>query len=69
MSRNEAQTRSQLINPAIQSKGWAWPLVLSVPLVISYNGHQWISFDRATQITPVAKPMADFPSPAELRAL
>ena len=137
MSRNEAETRSQLINPAIQTKGWVWPLVreevsakridiidgqpvvsklgrvdyllqvqvhrdtqpvpvaileakaedfapghgleqaklyaecdrLNVPLVISCNGHQWISFDRATQITSAAKPMADFPSPAELRAV
>src|SRR5438045_3382594 len=27
MSRNETETRSQLINPAIQRVGWIWPLV------------------------------------------
>jgi type I restriction enzyme R subunit len=137
MPRNEAETRSQLINPAIQQLGWVWPLVreevsakridiidgqpvvsklgrvdyllqvqvhrdtqpvpvaileaksedhtpghgleqaklyaecdrLNVPLVLSSNGHQWVSFDRTTQVTSVAKPMSVFPTPADLRAL
>ncbi len=137
MPRNEAETRSQLINPAIQCRGWVWPLLreeqsarridiidgqpvlsrigridyllrvqvntesepvpvaileaksedhtpdhgleqaklyaecerLNVPLVISSNGHRWVSFNRTTGETSQPRSMDDFPTPTDLRAL
>jgi len=40
---------------------------LHVPFVYSTNGHQWVEFDATTGLTTAAAPMADFPSPNELR--
>ena len=41
---------------------------LHVPFVYSTNGHQWVEFDVTTGLTTEPAPMADFPSPNELRA-
>ncbi len=40
---------------------------LHVPFVYSTNGHLWVEFDATTGLTTAAAPMADFPSPNELR--
>ncbi len=41
----------------------------NVPFVIATNGHLWTLFDRrSAKTTPRPRPMADFPTPAELRA-
>jgi len=40
---------------------------LHVPFVFSTNGHQWVEFDATTGLTTAPAPMADFPSPNELR--
>lgn len=41
---------------------------LNVPFLIATNGHLWFLFDaRSGHATPVARPMADFPTPDELR--
>lgn len=138
MGLNEAETRSQLINPAIQTRGWRFPLVreevtakkviieddgtptlvkagkadyvlqvqvnrdtepvpvavleakaedhapdygleqakayatsqrLHVPAVISTNGHQFVMLNAHTGTTDAARPMSEFPSPADLRTL
>ena len=39
-----------------------------MPFVYSTNGHQWVEFDATTGLTTAPAPMADFPSPNELRA-
>jgi hypothetical protein len=36
--------------------------------VYSTNGHQWVEFDTTSGLTTTPAPMADFPSPNELRA-
>jgi type I restriction enzyme, R subunit len=42
---------------------------LNVPFVIATNGHLWVLFDRRTaETTPLPRPMADFPTPNDLRA-
>ncbi|MDR3544289.1 MAG: DEAD/DEAH box helicase family protein, partial [Candidatus Limnocylindrales bacterium] len=40
---------------------------LHVPFVYSTNGHQWVEYDATTSLTSAPAPMADFPSPNELR--
>lgn len=40
---------------------------LHVPFVYSTNGHQWVEHDATTSLTSAPAPMADFPSPNELR--
>jgi len=40
----------------------------NVPFVIATNGHQFVMYDRITGITSKARPMAEIPTPAELRA-
>jgi type I restriction enzyme, R subunit len=41
---------------------------LNVPFVISCNGHLFVEYDRFTGLTSKPLPMADFPTPADLRA-
>ncbi|MBF6604849.1 MAG: DEAD/DEAH box helicase family protein [Chloroflexi bacterium] len=42
---------------------------LNVPFVIATNGHQWVLFDRrSATTTPLPRPMAEFPTPDDLRA-
>lgn len=50
-----------------QAKAYADCMRMHVPFVFSSNGHQFVEFDATSQITSNAKPMADFPTPAELR--
>ena len=41
---------------------------LNVPFVIATNGHQWTLHDnRNATTTPLPRPMADFPTPTDLR--
>ena len=40
----------------------------NVQFVFSSNGHQFVEFDRSTGVTTPARPMAEFPTPFELRA-
>lgn len=51
-----------------QAKGYAKAARLNVPFVFSTNGHMFVEFDRATGHTAAPRPMAEFPSPAALRA-
>ncbi len=51
-----------------QAKGYAECRRLNVRFVISSNGHQFVEFDGFTGLTSVPRPMAEFPTPAELRA-
>jgi type I restriction enzyme R subunit len=39
----------------------------NVPFVFASNGHQFVEYDDFTKQTSVAKPMAQFPRPEELR--
>lgn len=136
MSRNEAETRAQIIDPALHKRGWSEDLIrreetagavdvvagratrrargradyvlrvraqggsqpvavalieakaerlpplhgleqaklyaackrLHVPFVFSSNGHLFVEFDRRSGLTSAPRPMAQFPTPAELRA-
>jgi type I restriction enzyme R subunit len=40
---------------------------LNVPFVFSSNGHLFVEFDRFSGLTSQPRPLAEFPSPAELR--
>ena len=53
-----------------QAKGYgAAAKRLNVPFVASTNGHLWTLFDRRkATTTPLPRPMAEFPTPDELRA-
>lgn len=51
-----------------QAKGYAQAGRLNVPFVFSTNGHLFVEFDRFTGHTTNPRPMAEFPSPADLRA-
>src|SRR5713226_4112570 len=51
-----------------QAKGYATCKRLNVPFVFSSNGHLFVEFNRFTGLTSPRKPLADFPTPAELRA-
>ena len=52
-----------------QAKGYLACKRLHVPFVVATNGHLWVLFDSRTGITSAARPIADFPTPAELRHL
>jgi type I restriction enzyme R subunit len=41
---------------------------LAVRFVFASNGHRFVEFDRTTGLTSQPRPLAEFPSPAELRA-
>jgi type I restriction enzyme R subunit len=51
-----------------QAKGYAACRRLTVHFVLSSNGHQFVEFDNFTGRTSRPRPMAEFPTPAELRA-
>jgi type I restriction enzyme, R subunit len=52
-----------------QSKGYLLCKRLHVPFVAATNGHLWVLFDRRTGTTSAARPIADFPTPDDLRTL
>lgn len=52
-----------------QAKGYLACKRLHVPFVAATNGHLWVLFDKRTGVTSAARPIAEFPSPAELQAL
>lgn len=51
-----------------QAKLYAACKRLNVPFVYSSNGHLFVEFDRLSGHTSEPKPLADFPSPADLRS-
>lgn len=51
-----------------QAKGYSACKRLNVKFVFSSNGHQFVEFDSFTGQTSAPKPIAEFPTPAELRA-
>jgi type I restriction enzyme R subunit len=51
-----------------QAKGYAICKRLNVPFVFSSNGHLFVEFNRITGLTSAPRPMAEFPTPDELRA-
>jgi type I restriction enzyme R subunit len=51
-----------------QAKLYAACKRLNVPFVFSSNGHLYVEFDRLSGRTSDPKPLAAFPSPADLRA-
>ncbi len=51
-----------------QAKLYAACRRLNVPFVFSSNGHLFVEFDRLTGRTSPARPLTDFPTPADLRA-
>ncbi|HJQ24190.1 MAG TPA: DEAD/DEAH box helicase family protein [Blastocatellia bacterium] len=51
-----------------QAKPYADCKRLNVSFVYSTNGHQFVEFDRFTGLTSPARPMGEFPTPADLRA-
>lgn len=51
-----------------QAKEYAECKRLNVRFVISSNGHQFVEFDGFSGLTSAPKPIAEFPTPAELRA-
>jgi type I restriction enzyme R subunit len=50
-----------------QAKAYAACKRLNVPFVFSSNGHLFVEFDRETGLTASPRPVAEFPSPQELR--
>jgi len=51
-----------------QAKGYSECKRLNVRFVFSSNGHQFVEFDCFTGLTSAPKPIAEFPTPADLRA-
>ena len=51
-----------------QAKAYATSKRLNVPFVLSTNGHLFVLYDRFSGLTTPPRPMAEFPTPAELRA-
>lgn len=51
-----------------QAKGYLHCGRHNVQFVFSSNGHQFVEFDRSTGMTTAPRPLADFPTPADLRA-
>ncbi|MBI3978148.1 MAG: DEAD/DEAH box helicase family protein [Chloroflexi bacterium] len=51
-----------------QGKAYAACKRLNVPFVFSTNGHLFVEFDRFTGLTSSPRPLAEFPTPADLRA-
>ena len=50
-----------------QAKGYARCKRMNVPFVFSSNGHMFVEFDRFTGLTSAAKPLSEFPAPAEIQ--
>jgi len=50
-----------------QAKGYAACKRLNVPFVFSSNGYLFVMFDQFSGLTSAPKPIAEFPTPAELR--
>jgi type I restriction enzyme R subunit len=50
-----------------QAKGYSECRRLQVKFVFSSNGHRFVEFDYFTGLTSSPRPIAEFPSPAELR--
>jgi len=50
-----------------QAKAYAACKRLNVPFVFSSNGHLFVEFDRFTGVTCAPRPMAEFPTPDDLR--
>ena len=50
-----------------QAKGYATCKRLNVPFVFSSNGHIFVEYNQFTGLTSSPRPMAEFPSPVELR--
>jgi len=51
-----------------QAKAYAACKRLSVPFAFSSNGHLFVEYDRYSGFTSSPRPLADFPTPAELRS-
>lgn len=51
-----------------QAKGYLACSRHNVQFVYSSNGHLFVEFDRSTGMTSAPRPMAEFPTPADLRA-
>jgi type I restriction enzyme R subunit len=51
-----------------QGKLYADARRLNVPFVFATNGHQFVEYDASTKLTSNKRPMAQFPTPAKLRA-
>jgi len=51
-----------------QAKAYASSKRLNVPFVFASNGRQFVEFDRSSGLTAPPRPLADFPTPADLRA-
>lgn len=51
-----------------QAKLYATCKRLNVPFVFSTNGHLFVEYDRFSGLTSQARPLANFPTPGELRA-
>lgn len=51
-----------------QAKAYAATKRLNVPFAFSSNGHLFVEYDRLTGLTSAPKPLAEFPTPDELRA-
>lgn len=51
-----------------QAKGYLEASRHNVQFVFSSNGHLFVEFDRSTGMTSPPRPLAEFPTPAELRA-
>lgn len=51
-----------------QAKGYLAASRHNVQFVFSSNGHLFVEFDRSTGLTSAARPIGEFPSPAQLRA-
>ncbi len=52
-----------------QAKAYAVSKRLNVPFVIATNGHLFVLYDRFSGQTSKPSPLAQFPTPAELRAI
>ena len=51
-----------------QAKQYASCKRLNVPFAFASNGHLFVQYHRVTGITSKARPLSEFPSPADLRA-
>ena len=51
-----------------QGKGYGRCKRMNVPFVFASNGHQYVEFDSLSGLTSAARPLADFPTPTDLRA-
>jgi len=66
------EAKSEDKHPAFgleQAKAYGACRRLNCQFVLATNGHLWVEFDRSTRLTtPVPRPMAEFPTPDDLRA-